>query len=110
MARPDAARLTRQLPLDLRSRTHGGARPGAGRPRKKESERTFIAHGVRPAHRKGDPVHGSLRVTRAVPSLRSELLSAVVKRAFIAQPKALALKTAKHFQVVHFSIQDDHVH
>jgi REP element-mobilizing transposase RayT len=106
-------RSTRQLPLDLherKERTHGGARAGAGRPRKKETERGFIAHRARASHRKDDPVHVTLRVRRRVPSLRRQAITGLVTRALLAQKQQLAKKQAKHFQVVHFSIQDDHVH
>ena len=103
---------TRQLSLSLPARkpTRGGARAGAGRPRKKESERTFIAHSARMSHRKGDPVHVTLRVKRRIPSLRKEVLAAIVKRALLAQQEQLREKKATHFQVVHFTIQDDHLH
>jgi REP element-mobilizing transposase RayT len=106
-------RSTQQLLLDLhppKRRTHGGARAGAGRPRKKESERGFIAHRARASHRKDDPVHVTLRVKRRVPSLRRQAMAAVVKNALVEQRKRFAEKQAKHFQVVHFSIQDDHLH
>jgi REP element-mobilizing transposase RayT len=112
MATPsnDAARLTRQQSLDLAPRTHGGVRPGAGRPRVKEKDRGFIAHRVRPSHRKGDPVHVTLRVKNRIPSLRRQSLERIVKGALLAQRKDLTKKQAKHFQVVHFSIQADHLH
>ena len=108
----EESRLTRQLSLDLpRPKAgRGGARPGAGRPRKKETERTFIAHGARPSHRKGDPVHITLRVRKGVFSLRSELLERIVRRALVSQRAALEAKGTKHFHVVHFTIQVDHLH
>jgi REP element-mobilizing transposase RayT len=106
----EASRLTRQLSLDLSERTHGGARPGAGRPRVKDAERGFIAHGPRPSHRKGDPVHVTLRVKKGLPSLRRQSLERIVKRALSTQRDALDEAGAKHFQVVHFTIQSDHLH
>ena len=102
--------LSRQQSLDLRARTHGGARPGAGRPRKKDAERGFIAHRARPSHRKDDPTHVTIRVQKGVPSLRSELLAERVKWSLLAQRKDLVARDAKYFQVVHFTIQKDHVH
>lgn len=105
-----AARLTRQQELDFSVPKHGGARPGAGRPRKADAERGFIAHRARPSHRKGDPVHVTLRVRRGLPSLRRQSLEKIVKRALVAQRTTLDEKGAKHFQVVHFSIQADHLH
>jgi REP element-mobilizing transposase RayT len=106
----EVARLTRQLSLDLKVRKHGGARPGAGRPRVKDDARGFIAHRARPSHRKGDPVHVTLRVTKGIPSLRRQAMERIVKRALLAQREKLDEKGAKHFQVVHFTIQADHLH
>lgn len=104
------SQLTRQLGLDLRPRTHGGTRAGAGRPRKKDESRGFIAHRARPSHGRGNPVHVTLRVGRGVPSLRSQALEKIVKRALVKQRQRLEAKDAKAFQVVHFTIQTDHVH
>jgi REP element-mobilizing transposase RayT len=106
----DPSRLTRQLSLDLTVRKRGGARPGAGRPRVKDSERGFIAHRARPSHRKGDPVHVTLRVRKGIPSLRRQALERIVKLALLAQREKLDDDGAKHFQVVHFTIQSDHLH
>src|ERR1044072_4512920 len=112
MASPhdNPARLTRQLSLDLTVRKRRGAWPGAGRPRVKDKDRGFIAHRARPSHRKGDPVHVTLRVKRGIPSLRRQSLERVVKLALLKQRDALDEKNAKHFQVVHFTIRSDHVH
>ncbi|MFO0736757.1 MAG: transposase [Labilithrix sp.] len=52
----------------------------------------------------------TLRVRRHVPSLRQELLERIVKGALLAQRSDLATKGARHFQVVHFTIQSDHLH
>jgi REP element-mobilizing transposase RayT len=106
----EASRLTRQLSLDLTVRKRGGPRPGSGRPRVKDGDRGFIAHCARPSHRKGDPVHVTLRVKKGVPSLRRQLLERVVKRALLMQREMLDETGAKHFQVVHFTIQSDHLH
>lgn len=106
-----ATRATPQLSIDLSKKpTHGGARTGAGRPRKKESERKSIAHRARASHRKGDPVHVTIRVKRRVPSLRREAIATLIKGALLAQRRRLTLAQAKYFQVVHFSIQKDHLH
>ena len=108
------APLARQLSLDLKpspkGKGRGGARPGAGRPQKKEDDRTFIAHRARPSHRKGDPVHVTVRVRDRLPSLREELLERIVKRVLLAQREMLREKGLEHFQVVHFTIQRDHLH
>jgi REP element-mobilizing transposase RayT len=99
-----------QLALDLRPRTHGGARPGAGRPRKRPAERSRAPHVTRPSHRKGDPVHVTLRVGRRIPSLRKPLLARRVKQALLKQRSKLEAAAEGVFQVVHFTIQDDHLH
>ena len=99
---------TTEDPIAVRRR--GGPRPGSGRPRVKDEDRGFIAHTARPAHRKGDPVHVTLRVTKGVPSLRSQVLEPIVKLALLKQRAALDEKGANHFHVVHFTIQADHLH
>jgi REP element-mobilizing transposase RayT len=106
----DPSRLTRQLSLDLTLRKRGGPRPGSGRPRVSDKDRGFIAHAPRPSHRKGDPVHITLRVKKGVPSLRRQSLERIVKLALLKQRKHLDETGAKHFQVVHFTIQADHLH
>jgi REP element-mobilizing transposase RayT len=45
-----------------------------------------------------------------IPSLRRQALERVVKRALLTQREDLDEKGAKHFQVVHFTIQSDHLH
>jgi REP element-mobilizing transposase RayT len=106
----DPEHLTPQLSLDLRPRTHGGARPGAGRPSKRPSERSGVPHVTRASHRKGDPAHITLRVGRRIPSLRRQVLARLVKRALFRQRAKLEAGAEQTFQVVHFSIQDDHLH
>ena len=59
---------------------------------------------------RGDPVHVTVRVLGRLPSLRSQLFGNIVKRALHAQRGKLMAQGAMHFQVVHFSIQDDHIH
>jgi len=108
--------LGRQVALDFRVRMHGGARPGAGGPRKPASAKRPVAHRVRAVHRKGDPVHVTVKVRRRIPSLRRELLARRVKQVLLNQRAKLENEAAAGvgvgmcFQVVHFTIQDDHVH
>jgi REP element-mobilizing transposase RayT len=75
-----------------------------------EKDRGYIPHFARPSHRKGDPVHVTLRVMHGIPSLRRQALERIVKRALVKQRTDLDEKGAKHFQVVHFTIQSDHLH
>jgi REP element-mobilizing transposase RayT len=76
----------------------------------KDKDRGFIAHAARPPHRKGDPVHVTLRIRKGIPSLRRQSMERIVKRALVMQREALDDRGAKHFQVVHFTIQADHLH
>lgn len=55
---------------------------------------------------KGVPSHVTLRVVGALPSLRSPELFVVIRRCLLAQR---ATEDAV-FQVVHFSVQVDHIH
>src|SRR6476620_3023629 len=84
---------------------HGGARLGAGRPTKKGATK----HDARPSLRKDRPVHVTLRAQKVLPSLNREVPAAVV-RAALEVVKKRAEDEAAPFQVVHYSIQQDHVH
>ncbi|HEY5936311.1 MAG TPA: transposase [Kofleriaceae bacterium] len=94
--------IASQLSFDLRPRTWGGAREGAGRKRIKG--RSDPAHRERPEHRAYHPVHVVLRTRPDVPRLRrGEVLRSIRK----------ALQRAAHrsdFRVVHVSIQHNHLH
>jgi REP element-mobilizing transposase RayT len=67
-----------------RERTHGGNRPGAGRPRKIGKREP--AHTKRPKHHKHNPVHVVLRTCTDIPRLRTS------------------------YRVVHVSVQHNHIH
>jgi REP element-mobilizing transposase RayT len=88
--------------IELRFRSHGGARPNAGR--KPSSPRPPVHHVKRPIVPRGCPSHVTLRVRRGVPSLRN--------RRFIREFQS-SMRTAGErgeFRVCHYSIQRDHVH
>ena len=92
---------TTQLALSFPDpKRHGGARLGAGRkPRAAHLRRT--PHRARPVHRKAHPVHITLRAgTR---SLRTQQ---------VARTLLIALREGNRdwFRVVHYSIQESHVH
>jgi REP element-mobilizing transposase RayT len=89
-----------QLPLRLKT-TWGGKRDGAGRPRL--ARLRSVAHRARPEHKPRFPVHVTLRGRRGLPSFRSE-------RLFEGIRKAIAAASRGSFQVVHFSVQSDHLH
>jgi len=92
----------RSAQLEMKFRTHGGARKGAGR--KPASKRPPVHHVRRPKVPKGSPAHVTVRVGSDVPSLRS--------RRFIRdfQSRLRAGCERGEFRVCHFSIQRDHVH
>jgi REP element-mobilizing transposase RayT len=78
----------------------GGARPGAGRkPRAAHLRQT--PHRARAVHRKAHPVHVTLRA--GLRSLRSQQ----VARALLG---AVRDSNRDWFRIVHYSVQDTHVH
>ncbi len=81
---------------------HGGARPGAGRPRIRHKHDP--SHAARPIHKARHPSHITLRVVRAVGRLRRRKLWAALKRA------AIQLGITDAFRIIHISIQGNHVH
>jgi REP element-mobilizing transposase RayT len=94
-----ARAVSRQLALRFRS--WGGARPGAGR--KSMQRRGGVRHLARPAHCARHPVHMTLRLAPGLPSLRSEVIGGLIRRAFRDTRR-------RWFRVVHFSIQSNHLH
>ena len=92
----------RSVQLEMKFRSHGGARKGAGR--KPTSARPPVHHVKRPKVPKGRPAHVTVRVQRDVPSLRS--------RRFIREFQSRLRKGCERgeFRVCHYSIQRDHVH
>jgi REP element-mobilizing transposase RayT len=80
----------------------GGARPGAGRPRKKD--RTREPHTERPFHYARHPVHVTLRVVRAVGSLRRRHVYHAIRDA------TLTTARREDFRIVHLSVQRTHLH
>ena len=89
-------------------RTWGGARPGAGRPRKAEAKRTFVAHRERPVHKKRHPIHVTVRARRGLPSFRSQRIHDMVRRTLERQLENGRYRD--HFQIVHYSVQTNHLH
>ena len=77
----------------------GGKRKGAGRP----SRRSTASHHPRPTHHRWQPVHVTMRVRRSLPSLRRQAIVAEIIGTFSRTGRSW-------FRLVHFSVQDDHVH
>ena len=92
----------RSQQLEMKFRSHGGAREGAGR--KPTSKRPPVHHVRRPKVPKGNPAHVTLRVRPGIASLRN--------RAFIRDFHATLRRGCERgeFRVCHHSIQRDHVH
>src|SRR5262249_1029580 len=86
---------------ELRFKTWGGARKGAGR---KKGKRTYVPHQARPKHGKHNPIHITLRVKSDLPALREYVLFDAVQAAIHhgAEKKA--------FRVIEYSVQRDHIH
>ena len=87
--------------LELRPRTWGGRRPGAGR--KPSGRKVGVSHRTRPPHESRHPVHATLRAQRGIPSLRGE-------RLFRQLERRLATGSRGGFRILQFSVQRDHVH
>jgi len=83
-------------------RTWGGVRAGAGR--KPNGRRAGVAHLRRPAHAERHPLHITLRIRGGLASLRGHEVFIEVRRALVAGRERFG------FRLVHFSIQQDHLH
>jgi len=95
------ARRLQQLAFPT-PRTWGGPRAGAGR-KPTLGRRPGVAHVARPPHVAAQPVHVTLRAAKAIGCLRAERVFPLVQR-------ALAASSHDAFRLLHFSVQDDHLH
>jgi putative transposase len=93
-----------RFPLVRRGR--GGKRVGAGRKRA-PGVRPSVPHRVRGEHRGENPVLVTLRARPGLPSLRRERVNGMLREVLCRQRQR---RYAKIFQVVEFTIQDDHLH
>ena len=94
-------------PLRPLPRTWGGRRAGAGRKKKAEKDRTFVAHHARPVHKKRHPAHVTLRARKGLPNFRSQRIHRMLRGILERQ---LRRRYRDQFQVVHYSIQSNHLH
>src|SRR5437899_888568 len=95
--------MARTLQLSLPPpRTWGGRRAGAGR-KLTPGRRPSVPHRARPAHVAAHPVHVTLRSGRSVRCLRAG-------RVFPAVRRALTVASHGGFRILHFTVQDDHLH
>ena len=88
-----------ELALGKRKASWGGRREGAGRP--KSGRKVGVVHRARPFHDKAHPVHVTYKaVTRRLREVK-------VTRELM---KAIRAAHNRTFRIVHYSIQDDHLH
>ena len=98
--------LPKTRPRDKNNQFRGGARKGAGRPKRPISEgRSSERHMVRPKLAASQPVHVVLRATGDVGSLRCYEGFEAVKEARLS-----SLRHEDKFRIIHFSIQRNHIH
>jgi putative transposase len=87
--------------LELRPRTWGGRREGAGRRRRSSSG---VSHQSRPAHARRFPLHVTWRIRREVGNLRTDKRFLRIQRAFRYGGDRFGLR------LIEFSVQSNHVH
>jgi REP element-mobilizing transposase RayT len=104
----ESKRTVRQTELVFRS--WGGARRGAGR--KPKGERAGVPHVSRPEHKARFPLLVTSRLRPGLRSLRHEREAECIRRALVGANRSAARKEpgAAPFQVVHHSIQTNHLH
>ena len=106
--------VQKQLPLPLgneakkprrRRRVGGVLVPLGRRPSAARAGQGFVPHVTREAHATRCPVHVTMRRVAMAPSFRSERVSNAIMFQL-----ARASRAGSGMRVVHFSIQDDHMH
>lgn len=110
------ARLPKLRQSELEFRSWGGARKGAGR--KPKGERAGMAHVSRPQHKARFPLLITSRLRPGLHSLRHESEAECIRVALDDANSAAAAQAAAGskasaaapFQVVHHSIQSNHLH
>lgn len=93
--------ILRQLPLPFRRL--GGKRKGAGRP--PNGDKAMVSHLPRPKFEKVTPAHVTLRISDAVPSLRSSRRFKLIKDCF-----AKAQKKKPGMRLIEFTVLSNHLH
>jgi REP element-mobilizing transposase RayT len=95
--------MSRAVRLSFPSpRTWGGRRVGAGR-KPTPGRRPGVPHLARAPHAAAHPTHVILRSTDAIRCLRAGRVFPLVRR-------SLAVPSHCGFRMLHFSVQDDHLH
>ncbi len=93
--------------VEMKFRTWGGSRAGAGRKRR-SGARASVPHRAREAHKVAYPVHVTLRARAGLPPLRDRGLLREMRVAIRRASQSPSLGNG--FRVVQFSVQNDHVH
>src|SRR6478609_4709187 len=88
--------------LDKNDQHRGGARKGAGRPKK--GERASERHKRREAFKKSEPVHVTIRVAKDVASLRGFETYQAIREALVTTYARQLIR------IIHISIQGTHLH
>jgi putative transposase len=103
MSRPRKHHVQLELTkLDKNGQRRGGARKGAGRP--KRGERASERHEKREAFKASEPLHVVIRAVGVIGALRGFEAYHAVRTAVVATFKRI------DFRIVHISIQRTHVH
>src|SRR5215468_1816130 len=95
-------KMARVRQTELKYRTWGGKRPGAGR--KPKGERAGVSHRARPVLKPRFPVHVTWRFARNVWNLRSGRSFSRLERAFFVSASRF------HVRLIKYSVQGNHVH
>jgi hypothetical protein len=103
--------MARARQQEMRFRTHGGRRDGAGR-KPTQLGKPRLRHAKRPVTAARFPVHVTKRIRRGLPQLRGFELCGVLRRAFVhGCRKAVTVDGAElEFRICQFSIQGNHIH
>lgn len=96
-------RRRRSRQIEIRYRSHGGKRKGAGRKRSLPG-RKRVAHRKRAVVNGRCPVHVTTRVRREVPGLRN------FERCRIIRDAMFAVRDEPGFRICEFSVQGNHLH
>jgi len=111
MPRARKRHVQQSLPMphrrDKNGQLRGGARDGAGRPKKpKEQGRASERHRVRPAIKASQPIHVIMRAAPSIGTLRKDDVFGAVRHA----TRLVARHHEETFRIVHLSLQRTHIH
>ncbi|CAN5922909.1 hypothetical protein BH11MYX4_BH11MYX4_44760 [soil metagenome] len=99
--------LDSRLLLPIIAQSKCGDRRNPNSLRWRVALRESVPHRRRPAHKGYNPVHVTLRGARGLPSFRCQRVNGLLNTILTRQRRR---RYAGEFQVVEFSIQDNHLH